>query len=108
MKNTFRSTLALILALLMTLCLFSCNKEGAETPETSALAGATEGAIAKEGLWSTATYLEDTTLGEGAKTVTVKVIVEDKTVTFTVKSDAATLGEALLANGLIAGEESDY
>ena len=108
MKNTFKSTLALILVLLMTLCLFSCKNGETETPETSALAGEAEGAIAKEGLWATATYLEDTSFGEGAKTVTVKVIVEDKSVTFTIKSNAKTLGEALLSHGLIAGDESEY
>lgn len=106
MKN-IKTILALILALLMTLCLFSCEKGGVETPETNggaAESGASEGAD----LWANATYLEDTTFGEGAKTVTVKVIVEDKSVTFTVKSDAEMLGDALLAHGLIAGEESAY
>ena len=107
MKTTIKSTLALILALLMAFCLFSCNKGEAETPETTVTASE-GGAIAKEGLWANATYLEDTTLGEGAKTVTVKVIVEGKSVTFTIKSDAKTLGDALLAHGLIAGEESSY
>ena len=110
MKRTIKSTLALVLALLMTLCLFAC-KEQAETPEipeTTAGAPADGGAIAPEGLWANATYLEDTSFGEGAKTVTVKVIVEDKSVTFTIKTDAKTLGEALLAHNLIAGEQGDF
>ncbi len=92
MKRTIKSTLALIMALLMTLCLFAC-KQQAETPE---------------GLWKDATYLEDTQFGAGAKTVTVKVIAEDKSVTFTVKTDAATLGEALLAHNLIAGDQGEF
>ena len=107
MKTTIKSILALILALLMTLCLFSCKKNEAETPQTSDVA-AESGASEVGGLWANATYLEDTSFGEGAKTVTVKVIVEDKTVTFTIKSDAEMLGDALLAHGLIAGEESSY
>ena len=106
MKN-IKTILALILALLMTLCLFSCKKEEAETPATGD-AAAESGASEVTGLWANATYLEDTTFGEGAKTVTVKVIVEDKTVTFTIKSDAEMLGDALLEHGLIAGEESAY
>ena len=107
MKRTIKSTLALILVLLMTLCLFSCEKGGVETPETNG--GAAEsGAFDGADLWANATYLEDTSFGEGAKTVTVKVIVEGKTVTFTIKSDAETLGDALIAHGLIAGEESAY
>ena len=107
MKRNIKSTLALLLALLMTLCLFAC-KQQAETPETTAGTSENGGAIAPEGLWKDATYLEDTEFGEGAKTVKVKGIAEDKSVTFTVKTDAKTLGEALLAHGLIAGDMGDY
>ena len=107
MKRNIKSTLALILALFMTLCLFAC-KQQAETPETSAGTSEDGGAIAPEGLWKDATYLEDAEFGEGAKTVKVKVIAKDKSVTFTVKTDAKTLGEALLAHGLIAGDMGDY
>ena len=109
MKNTIKSTIALLMALLMTLCLFACKNGEAEAPQTGdSAASEAGGAIAPEGLWKDATYLEDTEFGEGAKTVTVKVIAEDKSVTFTVKTDAKTLGEALLAHGLIAGDIGDY
>ena len=109
MKKPIRSTLALILALLLSLCLFACKKEPAETPENGGSNAAAEGGtIAPEGLWANATYLEDTSFGEGAKTVTVKVIVEGRSVTFTIKTDANTLGEALLAHGLVAGDQGDF
>lgn len=106
MKRTIKSIIALILALLMTLCLFACKNE----PETANTDGSTaaDGAIAAEGLWANATYLADAEFGEGAKTVKVKVVVEDKSVTFTLHTDAETIGEALLAHGLIAGEQGDY
>ena len=107
MKKTIKSTLALFLALLMTLCLVAC-KEQAETPETSAGTSENGGAVAPEGLWANATYLEDTSFGEGAKTVKVKVIAEDRSVTFTVKTDAKTLGEALIAHDLIAGDQGEF
>ena len=108
MKN-IKSILALILALLMTLCLFSCKKDETETPQTPAGAENEAGVtIAPEGLWANATYLEDTAFGEGAKTVQVKVVVDGKSVTFTIKTDAANLGDALLAHNLIAGEVSQY
>lgn len=109
MKKPIRSTLALILALLLSLCLFACKKEPAETPENGGSNAAAEGGtIAPEGLWANATYLEDTSFGEGAKTITVKIIVEGRSVTFTIKTDAKTLGEALLAHGLVAGDQGDF
>ncbi len=58
--------------------------------------------------WEDAVYTEDTTLGEGAKTVQVEVKVDEHTVTFTIKTDAEMLGEALLAHDLITGEEGAY
>lgn len=73
---------------------------------TACLAGCA--AKAPIGLWANATYTEDTTLGEGAKTVEVEVKAEDTAVTFTIKTDAAMLGDALLAHKLVAGEESEF
>ena len=49
------------------------------------------------------------TVGEGSKTFTVEVTDgEGKVTAFTVKSDADTVGAALLALGVIAGEDSQY
>lgn len=59
-------------------------------------------------VWDNATYTEDTTLGEGAKTVDVYVSAAEKTIKITVKTDAETLGDALLALGLVDGEQGDY
>ena len=61
-----------------------------------------------QGLWKTATYLKDTELGTGSKTVQVEVKVDDKSVTFTIHTDKSTLGDALLEHGLIAGENGMY
>ena len=58
--------------------------------------------------WSDAVYTEDTTLGTGAKSVTVEVAVNDHLVTFTLKTDADMLGAALLDTGLCTGENGDY
>ena len=60
------------------------------------------------GIWDSAQYVEDTTLGNGTKTVTVEVAAEEKTITFTVKTDKTTVGEALLEQQLIEGESSAY
>lgn len=45
---------------------------------------------------------------EGAKTIIFEVIREGKSEEFTIQTDAAYLGEALLAEELIAGEDSEY
>ena len=87
MKKRFLSLL-LILCLVLTLC--ACSKTKA--PD----------------LWENALYTEDTELGQGAKTVTVQVQAEDKTVNFTIHTDSATLGEALLEHGLVEGDMGEF
>ena len=89
MKTTIKSTLSLILVLVLTVAFVSCGAD-------------------KVDLWDNALYLEDTQLGSGAKTVVVEVKAPDKQVTFTVKTDKATVGEALLEQGLIEGEQGQY
>lgn len=64
--------------------------------------------VDKTGLWENATYLEDTEFGKGEKTVVVEVKAEDQSVTFTVNTDKDTVGDALVENDLISGDESEY
>lgn len=100
MKKTIKTIICTLLLLTLVFCTFSCNKEkGADD-------GDSDGAQAS--LWESATYTENKTFGEGSKTLTVEVKVEDKTVVFTVKTDKATVGEALLEHSLIAGEEGQF
>lgn len=66
------------------------------------------GKIDAEGIWSEAIYTEDVTVGDGEKTVFVTVEVEDKSVTFTIRTDETILGDALLKHGLIEGEDGPY
>ena len=68
--------------------------------------GCSKGPVYVDG---TAKYTEDVTLGEGSKTITVTVKDhEGKAVVFTIKTDAKTVGDALLENELIAGDEGAY
>ena len=93
MKKTVVSILSLALCLVLIAGLVSC---------------ANGNTVAKEGLWENATYLKDTELGTGAKTVLVEVKAGDTSITFTINTDKTTLGDALMEHGLIAGEESQY
>lgn len=61
-----------------------------------------------EGLWDDATYTEDTALGEGEKTFTLKVTAQEYTATLTISSDMDTLGNALADLDLIDGSIGDY
>lgn len=95
MKKTFKSALASILALVLVsltlISLVSCA-----------------GSVKKEGLWENAVYLRDRKFGNGSATIFVEVVADGQSVTFTVKTDKKTVGEALLEYDLIAGEVGDY
>lgn len=58
---------------------------------------------------TTAEVPAGSTVGEGQTAFTFEVThLDGTTKSFTVKTDAKTVGDALLANGLIAGEDSTY
>ena len=59
-------------------------------------------------LWQNAIYREDTSFGQGEKTVLVKVVTPEKSITFTIKTDKSTLGEALIEHNLIEGEQGAF
>ena len=64
--------------------------------------------VSAEGKWADALYLNDTELGEGAKTVYVTVKVGEENVVFTIHSDKVYLADALLEHNLIEGDESEF
>ena len=90
MKKTVKTVAFVLFALLLIASFVSCNREKSND------------------LWASATYTQNTELGNGSKTLTVEVKVLDKTVTFTIHTDKATVGEALLEHQLIAGDEGAY
>ena len=106
----------LLLALAMVLSLAACGGEDANTtPAPTATENvaetpaASDGAVQEEAsVWDSAQYTEDTELGEGANTITFECTAEDRTVTFTIHTDAEYLRAALEDSGLIAGDESEF
>lgn len=103
-------SLILLSVILAALLLFtSCADNTQETPsgtETTQALSSEETTAA--GLWADAVYTEDTTLGEGETSITVAVKVQDKTVTFTINTDKTVVGDALIENNLVEGEEGAY
>ena len=92
LKHTFLSLLLILFTLLLASC--SVSFFGTST--------------ADPGIWKDALYTEDTALGEGELTFTLKVKAADKTVTFTVSTDRTVLGDVLMDLQLVAGEEGPY
>jgi len=80
-----------VLVLLIAFCAIACGKR-----------------VPKEGLWKDATYTTDKEFGKGAKTLYFEVKAENQSVTFTIHSDKETVGEALVDNKLVAGEQSAF
>ena len=93
MKRTVITKLSILLVIFMAISLASCDYFiRRNLPE----------------IWQDATYVQDTELGEGSKTFTFVVQVEENIVTFTIHTDAETVGKALLDLGLIEGEDSQW
>ena len=110
MKQHFsRSLICLILVLLLAAAgLQGCAPK---TPETTAPATTTAASETVTVTSESSSLAEETPteLGEGAKSFTFEVTdVDGSTKYYTVHTDAETVGEALVALGLIAGEDSEY
>ena len=111
-RNKIWSVLSVILVFVMLMCVMtSCSQtnvaDTGELPQTEN-AQPTSTADNADPLWKNALSTEDTELGEGSKTIVVLVQAGEKTVKFTLKTDAEFLGTALEENGLIVGKEGPY
>ena len=101
MKNTVKKLLALLLALVLTVALAACGKQ--DTTETD---GQTDTAAEQQ---VTLPVADGAVIGQGATAFTVEVQgADEKTVTFTVNTDETTVGAALLALGVVAGDDTEY
>lgn len=85
--------LILVILIIASICVSfsSCKKEAGE----------------KE-LWNDAVYTSDKEFGSGDKTITAKVNVKEKSVTFTINTDKDTLGDALFEHKLVSGDMGEY
>ncbi len=84
MKRNFKIFVMLIALLAVVMSVVSCGDD-----------------IDPNSLWNNATYKSDTTLGEGAKEISVKVTIEEKSIVLTIKTDKTTLSDALTEHNLV-------
>ena len=91
MKKGMKRLGCIILCFVMGICLLSCSEKNQEIS-----------------LWDNASYTENTTFGEGEKTITLEVEAEEKNVTFIIRTDEEILENALVAHELISGQEGPY
>lgn len=100
MKKTQLSKLlsaivCIVLIAAMALCMTACNDNSTNDPVSSGVTGTTQQEVTK--------------VGEGATVFEFTVVDADgKLTNFEVYTDKTTVGEALLDEGLIAGDEGDY
>jgi predicted small lipoprotein YifL len=101
MKTTMKLIFAMLLAIVMILSVASCGEKTPAETTPKAETPSADSSIEATGLWASAKYLKDTTVGEGAKSVLVDIEADGKKITLTIKTDKATLGEALYENEII-------
>ncbi len=104
MKTKIITKLSLVLIIVMMISLCSCDLIKQTT--TTTFVPSEESKV--PAFWNTAKYTMDTELGEGAKTFMFKVDADGYAITFTIHTNETTVGAALLALGLIEGEDSQY
>ena len=59
-------------------------------------------------LWDNAIHTENMSFGEGEKTIKVLVKADEKSVVFTISTDAQYLGDAMQEHNLVEGEEGEF
>lgn len=99
MKNVMKSKVVLSvlsLMLIVAMAFTACGKPDGDSTTTTTTAPSTTVEAVSE-------------VGQGEKTFTFKVVEKDGSIVeFKVNTDAKTVGEALVENGLISGSEGDF
>ena len=98
--------LAMLMAVSMLFSFAACGKT--EQPDADSNSGSGVENSATASVWDSAMYTEDTEVGQGEKTVLFTVSAEERQVVLTIKTDADSLGQALIENNLIEGEDGDW
>lgn len=109
MKKLLKLSALILACLTLVLCFAACkDKEDSSKTASQTSSQTDDGSFKKDGLWENAVFLKDVNIGEGETSFKVEISVEKQSITLTVNTNADTVGEALLENGIIDGEVGDY
>ena len=98
MKKILLTLLSCILVFACVFGMYACDEDKNDKNAETVAEGSEHEAT---GLWAKAKYRTNVTVGEGAKTVKFDVEADGKMITVTLKTDKASLGEAMYEHGLI-------
>ncbi|MBE6734849.1 MAG: DUF4430 domain-containing protein [Ruminococcaceae bacterium] len=113
-KNTARRLLATIMAVLMCVLLMFSMSACKEEPQSNDSTNITTDAVVTTtpdeyaSVWANATYTKNVFFGEGENNFFFEVVVGDHSVTFHINTDETVVGNALLENEIISGDEGPY
>lgn len=100
---------AVLICVLLTFSLFACSEIPADNTQNSTNSVSSESTADEySSIWADATYTKNITFGEGVNNFFLKVVVGNHSVTFHVNTDETVVGKALLAHGIISGDEGPY
>ena len=101
MKKKLLSILSLLLVIASVTVLVSCNNTVNDEQSTATTDSQKTEIVEATGIWTSAAYLKDTTLGTGANSIKVEIEAEGQKITLTINTDKKTLGEAMYELSLI-------
>ena len=90
-NNLLKTSAVITAAIILVLALVSCGAK-----------------LGGDDLWKNAKYVSDTEIGKGENTAMLEIKAGEKSITLTVHTDSDNLGEALIENDLISGEEGEF
>lgn len=116
MKNTktasrlLASVTAIFMCVLLMFLMSACTETPADSDPTVTSVNSVVSATADEyaSVWADAAYTKNIRFGEGANSFYFEVVVGEHSVTFLINTDETVVGKALLAHGIIAGDEGDF
>ena len=105
MKRSLSALISILLVAIMLFCATSCGKEEPVSTKTDA----EETSVSQDVTENKTENSDATVLGQGEVSFTFTVIdVDKKETNFKINTDKKTVGEALIENELIEGEDGPY